>query len=173
MAKKKKLKVGIIGTGGISGVHHNGYMKSPDADLVAICDIKPDVLKRRGEAWDIPEEMRFTDHREMLKKVPELDAVSVCTPNKSHCECTVNSLKAGKHVLCEKPIASNADEAERMAEASDKTGCALVEAFHWRYHPLARRMLDVMESGVLGKLRHIETWMCIPIPLPGDIRYRF
>ena len=104
---------------------------------------------------------------------PELDAIYNPLPNALHCEWTLRALRAGKHVLCEKPIASNAAEAERMAQAAEETGRVLVEAFHWRYHPLAARMRELVRSGVLGEVRRVEASMCIPLPLPGDIRYRF
>jgi len=82
-------------------------------------------------------------------------------------------MEAGKDVLCEKPLASNADEARTMVEAAARTRRVLVEAFHYRYHPLAARMKAVVDSGVLGAVRHIEAVMCIPLPIPGDIRYRW
>jgi predicted dehydrogenase len=83
----------------------------------------------------------------------------------------VRALQAGKHVLCEKPLASNAQEAEAMAEAATRAGRVLMEAFHYRYHPLAERMRTIVAQGTLGQVRHIETWMCVPLPLPRDIRY--
>jgi len=102
----------------------------------------------------------------------EIDAVYNPLPNSLHCEWTIRALHAGKHVLCEKPIAANAAEAERMAAAAGETGQVLVEAFHWRYHPLAARLRSIIEGGELGRLQHVETHFCIPLPLPGDIRYR-
>jgi predicted dehydrogenase len=104
---------------------------------------------------------------------PELDAVYNPLPNALHCEWTIRALEAGKHVLCEKPLASNADEARRMLLAADRAGRVLVEAFHWRYHPLAERMKNVVASGALGRVRHVEASLCIPLVLPRDIRYRF
>jgi predicted dehydrogenase len=104
---------------------------------------------------------------------PALDAIYNPLPNSLHCEWTLRSLRAGKHVLCEKPIAANAGEAERMAAAAEETGRVLVEAFHWRYHPLAARMREVVRSGGLGEVRRVEASLCIPFLLPGDIRYRF
>jgi predicted dehydrogenase len=104
---------------------------------------------------------------------PEIDAIYNPLPNSLHCEWTIRALEAGKHVLCEKPLAANAEEARRMALAAEKAGRVLVEAFHWRYHPLAERMKSVVASGALGRVRHIEASLCIPLPLPGDIRYRF
>jgi predicted dehydrogenase len=103
---------------------------------------------------------------------PDVDAVYNPLPNGLHCEWTLRALDAGKHVLCEKPLAANAAEAARMQQAAEKAGLVLAEAFHWRYHPLATRMQEVLDSGVLGPLRHVESFMCVPLPLPGDIRYR-
>ena len=103
---------------------------------------------------------------------PELDAVYNPLPNSLHCEWTVRALEAGKHVLCEKPLASNAEEALRMQAAAERTGRVLMEAFHWRYHPLAERMREVIASGELGAVRHVEARFCIPLVLPGDIRFR-
>jgi len=103
---------------------------------------------------------------------PDIDAVYNPLPNGLHCEWTIKALQAGKHVLCEKPIAANAAEAERMAAAARQAGRVLVEAFHWRYHPLAARMRAIVDSGELGTIRHIETHFCIPLLIPGDIRFR-
>jgi predicted dehydrogenase len=102
----------------------------------------------------------------------EIDAVYNPLPNSLHAEWTVRALEAGKHVLCEKPFASNAEEAVRMGEAAEKSGRVLMEAFHWRYHPLAARMLEIVASGELGDVRHVEAALCIPLLLPGDIRFR-
>jgi predicted dehydrogenase len=150
MARKKKtLKVGIIGTGGISGVHNSGYVKSGLAEVYAICDIQPDVLAAKGEAYNVPEERRFLDHRDLLK-LDEIDAVSVCTPNKSHCEITVNAFKAGKHVLCEKPMAMNPREAQKMNDAADKAGKKLQIGLMHRFRPDAGYIHDLAADGVLG-----------------------
>jgi predicted dehydrogenase len=103
----------------------------------------------------------------------EIDAVYNPLPNGLHCEWTIRALEAGKHVLCEKPFASNADEAQQMADAAARTGLKLMEAFHYRYHPLAARMREIIESGELGEIRHIETHFCIALPFPRDIRFRY
>jgi predicted dehydrogenase len=75
-------------------------------------------------------------------------------------------------VLCEKPFTANADEAAAVAARSASSGCVVMEAFHYRYHPVAQRMIDIATSGDIGELRHVETSMCIPLPMPKDIRYR-
>ena len=99
-----------------------------------------------------------------------IDAIYNPLPNGLHAEWSIRALEAGKHVLCEKPIASNAAEAGQMAEAAERTGRVLTEAFHWRYHPLAARMREVVATE-LGEIRHIETMICFPLPFPNDIRY--
>src|SRR6202035_24922 len=86
---------------------------------------------------------------------------------------TLRALASGKHVLCEKPLASNAAEAEQMEQAAGRAGRVLMEAFHWRYHPLAARMIAIVAGGTLGRVRHIETNMCVPLMLPGNIRYDY
>ena len=104
---------------------------------------------------------------------PEIDAIYNPLPNNLHAEWTIQALEAGKHVLCEKPIASNAREAQLMAAASARTGKVLMEAFHYRYHPLTHRALAVIHSGELGPIRHVEAVMCIPLYRFRDIRYRY
>jgi predicted dehydrogenase len=111
------------------------------------------------------------DSYDALLADPEIDAIYNPLPNAHHCEWTIKALAAGKHVLCEKPFASNRDEAARMAEAAKKHGRVLMEAFHYRFHPLANRMREAVAK--LGKLERIETNMCVPLYAPKDIRYRY
>src|SRR5258708_3807270 len=99
----KKVRIGVIGTGGIAnGAHLPGYSQIPDeCEIYALCDIDPKALEKTAAKYPQVEHL-FDDHKKLLK-MPEIDAVSVCTPNFAHYECTLNALKAGKHVLCEKP----------------------------------------------------------------------
>ncbi len=115
---------------------------------------------------------RALESYEAIVEDPNLDAVYIPLPNGLHAEWTERAIAAGKHVLCEKPFASNAPEAQRVAEAARKSDRVVMEAFHWRYHPLGRRMVEICRLGLLGTIRHVETSLCIPLPLPGDIRYR-
>lgn len=108
---------------------------------------------------------------EALLADPEVHAVYIPLPNGLHERWTLRALEAGKHVLCEKPFASNTAEAERMAEAARRSGLVLMEAFHYRYHPLAARMKEIIASGELGTLRHLEAWLCFPLLSRRDIRY--
>ncbi|MEU5535798.1 Gfo/Idh/MocA family oxidoreductase [Streptomyces sp. NPDC020362] len=108
---------------------------------------------------------------------PQVDAVYVPLPNGLHAEWTLKALEAGKHVLCEKPFTSNRAEAERVADAADaafaRSGLVVMEAFHYRHHPLAARMRQIVGSGELGELHHVEADVCFPLPRFGDIRYDY
>ncbi len=104
----KKLKIGVIGNGNISGVHLRAYSLNPNVEIYALCDINEKAMQRRAKEYGVTR--LFTDVNEMVK-LPELDAVSVCTWNAAHAECAIAALNAGKHVLCEKPMATNVDEA--------------------------------------------------------------
>jgi predicted dehydrogenase len=119
---------------------------------------------------------RVVDTYDEVCADPLVDAVYIPLPNSLHAEWTLRALEAGKHVLCEKPFTSNASEAEKVAAAADRAsaeaGLVVMEAFHYRYHPLAHRMREIVDSGELGPLRHIEAWLCAPIPNKSDIRYQ-
>ncbi|MFJ5534841.1 Gfo/Idh/MocA family protein [Streptomyces sp. NPDC093261] len=108
---------------------------------------------------------------------PRVDAVYVPLPNGLHAEWTLKALEAGKHVLCEKPFTANRAEAERVADAADvafaRDGLVVMEAFHYRYHPLAERMREIVTSGELGELRRVEAELCFPLPRFSDIRYDY
>ena len=109
------IKVGVIGTGGISGVHLGGYSRNPNVEIYALCDINEKNLAKRAEEYKVSR--TFTDYREMLA-LKELDAVSVCTWNSAHAECAIAALRAGKHVLCEKPMALNTAQAQEIDNGS-------------------------------------------------------
>jgi predicted dehydrogenase len=101
-----------------------------------------------------------------------IDAVYNPLPNGLHGMWTLRALAAGKHVLCEKPFTANAEEAQTVAGAAGDAGLVVMEAFHWRYHPMAARMLDVIASGELGDVRRIEAALCFPLPMFKDIRWQ-
>jgi predicted dehydrogenase len=100
-----------------------------------------------------------------------LDAIYNPLPNGLHAEWTIAALKAGKHVLCEKPFTANAAQARAVAAAAGDA--VVMEAFHYRYHPLALRMEEIVHGGELGDVQRVETAMCFPLPRFGDIRYNF
>jgi predicted dehydrogenase len=112
------------------------------------------------------------DSYEALIGDPDVDAVYNPLPNSLHAPWTLRAIAAGKPVLCEKPFTANEAEAAEVARAAASAGLVVMEAFHYRYHPLARRMQEIA-GGELGDLRHVEASVCFPMPRFSDIRYRF
>ena len=151
MAKTRTLKAGIIGVGGISGVHNSGYVKSSMAEVYALCDIVPETLKKKSEMYNVPRERCFADWRDLLK-LDEVDCVSICTPNKLHCEMTLAALKARKHVLCEKPMATTPAECKRMNAAAAKAGRKLQIGLMHRFRSDANYIKKLLDEGVLGNV---------------------
>jgi predicted dehydrogenase len=130
--------------------------------------------RSRAEAfaarWGVPV---VHDSYDGLLADPSLDAVYIPLPNGLHAQWMLAALQAGKHVLCEKPFTSNAAQAREVAAAAAGSGLVVMEAFHYRYHPLARRMSELVRSGELGRIQRVETVMCFPLPRFSDIRYDF
>ncbi len=113
------------------------------------------------------------DSYEALLADPEIDVVYNPLPNGLHGSWSVRALEAGKDVLCEKPLAANADEARVMVDAAAMHGRRLVEAFHYRYHPLVTRVREIIASGEIGTVRRYEAAFIVPIIRADDIRYRY
>ena len=144
-----KLKIGIIGVGGISEAHITSYLKNPDVELYAFCDINKERLEAKGARYGITK--LYTDVKEMVA-LPELDAVSVCTWNAAHKDCTIAALEAGKHVLCEKPMAMNKQEAEEMKAVAEKNGKLLMIGFVRRHGNDCSTLKDFIEADSLGEI---------------------
>jgi predicted dehydrogenase len=162
MPEQRPLRFGILGAARIApDALIKAAQNVPDADVVAVAARDPKRAREFADAHSIPRVLATYDD---LVNDPELDVIYNPLPNSLHCEWTIAALRAGKHVLCEKPIASNAIEAERMANAADETGKILGEAFHYRYHPLADRIRALMTDGTLGRLAHVEGQFSVPIP---------
>jgi len=112
------------------------------------------------------------DSYESLLEDDDIEAIYNPLPNGLHGQWTLKALEHGKHVLCEKPFTANAEEAVRVADAANNSGLVVMEAFHWRYHPMAARMLEVVNSGELGEVRRIQAALCFPLPRFKDIRWQ-
>lgn len=146
----KKLKAAVIGVGGISVNHINNYIAHPNVELVAFCDINPETLERRGKEYGVT--ALYADFNEMLRDMPDIDIVSVCTWNNAHAPATIAALNAGKHVLCEKPMAMNAKEAEEMQAAALKNKKILQVGFVRRFANDCAVVEDFVKAGNLGEL---------------------
>ena len=145
----KKIRIGVIGNGIIGESHLRTYASIPEAEVVALCDINEETLKRRGKEFGV--ERLYTDVNEMVK-LPEIDAVSVCTWNNGHAECTIAALNAGKHVLCEKPMAMNEKQAKAMKEAADKNGKLLMIGFVRRFGNDCAIVRDFIDNDFFGEI---------------------
>jgi len=144
-----KVRVGVIGTGVIAGHHVSGYQHSGKAEVVAAADINPEALSRFCDKFGV--ERRFADYRGLLA-LEDVDAVSVCLPVFLHGPVSVEALRAGKHVLCEKPMACNVAEAEQMVATARETGLKLQIHYRYRFTKNAREARRIIERGDLGKV---------------------
>src|ERR1700730_11934649 len=168
MARHRPIRFGILGAAKIAPNALTLPAKQvPEVQVTAIAARDPARAREFAGANGIP---RVLATYEDLIADPEIDVIYNPLPNSLHCEWSIRAMRAGKHVFCEKPIASNADEAARMAQVADETGLLLVEAFHYRYHPLADRVRELIRDGALGKLTHAEGHFSVPIP-PDNIRF--
>jgi len=167
---EKKLRVGILGAARIAPIALIVPART-EVEVEVACVAARDPLRAEAFARKHKIPGVAASYDELLAD-DTLQAIYNPLPNSMHAAWTVRALEAGKHVLCEKPFTSNEEEAQRVAAVADRTGLVAMEAFHWRYHPLAARMRAIVAGGELGAVKHIETSMCIPLPLPGDIRYR-
>jgi predicted dehydrogenase len=159
----KKLKVGFIGLGGIAHTHVPGWKASPYTEVVAGSDINPDVFPEWKEKHGLT---KFsTDPAEIIND-PEVDIVDICTPNMFHAPQTIAALQAGKHVLCEKPLAPTPAEVRQMIAARDRAGKLLMTAQHFRYRGVSLAMKAEIQAGALGEIYHARAWMLRRSGLP-------
>ena len=125
------VKVGIIGCGGIAnGKHMPSLSKIQNVQMVAFCDIVREKAEKAAADYGVEGAKVYTDYKELLKD-KEIEVVHVCTPNRSHSFITVDALEAGKHVMCEKPMAKTYAEAKLMLEAAQRTGKKLTVRSFW------------------------------------------
>ena len=159
----KKLKVGIIGLGGIAHTHVPGWAASPYAELVAGSDINPLVFPTWREKYGL--NCLYENPLDLIND-PEIDIIDICTPNMFHMPQTVAALEAGKHVLCEKPLAPTPDEIRLMIAARERSGKLLMTAQHLRFKGQAQAVKTEIETGALGDIYHARAWMLRRSGLP-------
>lgn len=155
MSETKKIRYGVIGIGGIAqGVHIPGILRSPDAELVAVCDINPDKLAMAKEKYGIPEDHAFLDYHDLLSS-GYVDAVSICTPNDVHVKVAMEAVKQGIPFACEKPLSVDAPTAKPLFDAVNETGIKNMVCFSYRFKAAARYAKDLIAEGRIGTVRHV------------------
>ncbi|NHK27391.1 Gfo/Idh/MocA family oxidoreductase [Parvularcula flava] len=164
------LRIGLLGASRIAPTALIPQVaKRDDCKIVAAScrDVE------RGEAYILEHAIeRCETSYEALVEADDIDIVYNALPPNRHKDLTIRALKAGKHVLCEKPFAMNAAEAQEMADAASTSGTVLLEAFHYRFHPAFERVLDIVRDGRLGTLREMESVFTVTIPnRDGELRH--
>ena len=152
----KKVKVGIIGTGWIADAHINAYKKMPDVEIVAGADLVPGKAEAFFKKHGIENVRCYNSHKELLDN-EDVDAVSVCTYNRTHAECTIYALEHGVHVLVEKPMCVTIEEAVEIRKAEKASGKVLSIGFQPRFDPNMQMIKKIVQSGELGKVYYIQT----------------
>lgn len=164
----KKLKIGIIGCGGIAnGKHMPSLAKLDSVEMVAFCDIVVERAEKAKEQYGTADAKVYEDYKELLKD-ETIDVVHVCTPNREHSFITIDALEAGKHVMCEKPMAKTYAEALKMVEAAKRTGKKLTIGYQNRQNPETQYLKKACDNGELGEIyfgkaqavrrRAVPTW---------------
>lgn len=167
----KPVRIGILGAARINrAALIRPAANVPQVEVAAIAARDKDRAEKQARKFGVPKV--FGSYADLLAD-RDIDAVYIPLPNGLHCEWTIRALEAGKHVLCEKPIANNADEAAEMAAAAERTGLVLAEAMHLRYHAIHERLAAILEAGTLGSPRHAEAHVCFIIANKKDIRWQF
>lgn len=145
----KKLRIGLVGAGNIAKAHLEAYKSVENAEIVAVCDINEEILEKTAKEYEIKN--TYLSIKDMIKN-EELDAVDVCVWNCAHAQCSIDALNSGLHVLCEKPMATSAKEAEEMIKAAKKNNKLLMIGFVMRFGDEARVSKDFVDKGYLGDI---------------------
>ena len=149
------IRIGLIGAGGISGVHLKGYQRiTGDAQVVAVADVAIENARRR--AAEAGEADVFTDYHDMLATA-DLDAVDICLPHHLHADAIIAAARAGKAILCEKPLCLTAAEAKAVREAVASAGVTLMCAHNQLYFPAVARARRLIDEGALGHVYELAT----------------
>jgi predicted dehydrogenase len=152
----KVYKVGVIGVGGIARTHYPGWQQSPHTEIVAVADVHEPTAKAAAESLGI--QRAYTDPLQLIAS-PDIDIVDICTPNAYHAPLSIAALDAGKHVICEKPLAPTPAEIRQMIAARDRSGKLLMTAQHFRFQGSARALKAELDGGLLGEVYHARCWM--------------
>lgn len=149
-----KLKIGIIGLGGIADFHSEGILASGEAEIWAICDEDAERLAARRVQWNIPEERAYLSYSELLQN-PDVDAVTIGTPTVSHFAIAMAAIEHSKPFALEKPVGMNAEEAAALRAALQNKPLPHMICFSYRYKAAARYAKQLIEEGRLGTINHV------------------
>jgi xylose dehydrogenase (NAD/NADP) len=163
----RRLRWGLICTARINRSLIPPIRTSDRSELVAVASRNLGRAQEYAREWDIP---RAHSSYQSLLDDPGVDVIYNALPNDLHCEWTVKAADAGKHILCEKPLALTVEEVDRMAEASRRNGVVLQEAFMYRYHPQTLKAQELARQGAIGELRLVHGVFTFILDRPGDVR---
>ncbi|MBW3468047.1 Gfo/Idh/MocA family protein [Arthrospiribacter ruber] len=156
----KKIKAAIVGTGFIGPAHLEALRRIPYVEVTALCEVNMELARAKADILGIPNAYTF---EEMLQQ-KDIDVVHICTPNFLHYSQSKAALEAGKHVVCEKPLATKIEEAEELVALAKETGLVNAVHFNLRYYPMVRQMKTMRENGDLGEVysimgSYLQDWL--------------
>ena len=155
-----KIRVGLVGVGGMGGCHFYNYEKVENAELVAVCDVRTDVAKQKVGKRNI----KIYKNLDRMLKNNELDMIDICTPSYMHKDMAIKLLKKGYHVLCEKPMTLNAKDAKKVLDVAEQSDKNFMVAHVVRFMTPYMYLKSVIESGELGKLIRLDMKRISGIP---------
>lgn len=161
---KKTKKAVVVGTGWPALQHIKGYQNNSDTEVAAICDVNEDRCNQVAVEFGIP--CKYTDFRQMLEK-EKPDMVSICTPNYLHAKMSIDAMRQGANVICEKPMASSVEEAQAMIDTQKKTGKVLMIAHQRRFSSQAQYLKKIISEGKLGEIYHARAYWVRRQGIPG------
>ena len=165
-----KLRWGVISTANIGRAAVNPAIKaSRNGELLAVASRDEERAREFADKWEIPQHYGSYD---ALLDDASLDAVYIPLPNSMHCEWTIRAAERGKHILCEKPLALDADECREMDAAAEANGVKLMEAFMYRFHPRTQKMVEMVRAGVVGDLKLITSAFTFRLNNADNVRLR-
>ena len=162
----EKLKIGFIGCGGIANDKHLPSMaKQPEVEMAAFCDLILERAEAAAAKYGAPDAKVYTDYRELLAD-ESIVAVHVLTPNVMHCEISCAAMEAGKHVICEKPMAANIADAEKMMETAKRTGKLFTIGYQYRHIDSNKAMKAYVDTGALARSTTPRPPRCVAAASP-------
>jgi xylose dehydrogenase (NAD/NADP) len=161
------MRLGVLSTANINRKVIPGAQESPEVELIAVASRNDAKAAAYAHEWNIP---AAHGSYEALLANPDVDAVYISLPNSLHVEWSIRALEAGKHVLCEKPLARGPDEVARAFDAAERNGRILMEAFMYRHHPQTIHWKQLVDDGAIGELRMIRSSFSFPLDDPNDVR---